>query len=186
MQVSLEHYAVGAKAASELANTVAGATADDTLGTPGDLALLARRNGLAVPDELTDSDVREVRRLRTTVRELISHGQERDAVHTLNDMLAACRADVLLEQAETRTGAYEWQLAVADTGPIERRLKALIASGLLATVRILGFDRFRTCEADFCNGAFVDTTRPGRQRFCNPKRCGNRTHVAAHRARTGA
>jgi predicted RNA-binding Zn ribbon-like protein len=33
---------------------------------------------------------------------------------------------------------------------------------------------------------FIDTTRPGRRRYCMPGLCGNRINVANHRARRAA
>ncbi|MDY7103018.1 MAG: CGNR zinc finger domain-containing protein [Actinomycetota bacterium] len=44
--------------------------------------------------------------------------------------------------------------------------------------------RLRRCDADDCNLLFVDTSRPGRRRWCAMARCGNRAKVRAHRAST--
>ncbi|WP_435836086.1 CGNR zinc finger domain-containing protein [Streptomyces anulatus] len=46
--------------------------------------------------------------------------------------------------------------------------------------------RIRTCGADGCRLLFVDTSRPGRRRWCSMERCGNRHKVRAHRARLTA
>ncbi|MDG4860227.1 CGNR zinc finger domain-containing protein [Streptomyces sp. T-3] len=43
--------------------------------------------------------------------------------------------------------------------------------------------RIRECEAHNCALVFVDTSRPGRRRWCSMERCGNRQKVRAHRAR---
>lgn len=43
--------------------------------------------------------------------------------------------------------------------------------------------RVRVCEAHDCALLFVDTSRPGRRRWCAMERCGNRHKVRAHRAR---
>lgn len=43
--------------------------------------------------------------------------------------------------------------------------------------------RIRTCGADDCRLLFVDTSRPGKRRWCSMERCGNRHKVRAHRAR---
>lgn len=183
MQVSLENYKTGANTASDLANTVAGETAEDTLRTSEDLASFALRHGLAVPEVLSADDVQQARRLRTSIREILGGTHSTETVYALNSLLAACRTDVSIELKPAQADRYEWHLAVTDSSMISVRVQALVASGLLTAVRVLGTERFRACEAAFCNGIFVDVTRPGRQRFCNPKRCGNRTHVAAHRAR---
>ncbi|QOV47704.1 CGNR zinc finger domain-containing protein [Streptomyces chromofuscus] len=44
-------------------------------------------------------------------------------------------------------------------------------------------DRIRECGADDCFLLFVDTSRPGRRRWCSMEHCGNRAKVRAHRAR---
>ncbi|MFH9294262.1 CGNR zinc finger domain-containing protein [Streptomyces sp. NPDC017520] len=46
--------------------------------------------------------------------------------------------------------------------------------------------RIRTCGAHGCRLLFVDTSRPGRRRWCSMERCGNRHKVRAHRARLAA
>jgi predicted RNA-binding Zn ribbon-like protein len=44
--------------------------------------------------------------------------------------------------------------------------------------------RVRECGSHDCRLIFVDTSRPGRRRWCAMERCGNRSMVRAHRART--
>ncbi|WP_432585628.1 CGNR zinc finger domain-containing protein [Streptomyces sp. HD1123-B1] len=51
----------------------------------------------------------------------------------------------------------------------------------LLTGRFAG--RIRVCGADDCFLVFVDTSRPGRRRWCAMERCGNRHKVRALRAR---
>ncbi|GAA2421818.1 CGNR zinc finger domain-containing protein [Streptomyces macrosporus] len=43
--------------------------------------------------------------------------------------------------------------------------------------------RIRECASDDCHLVFVDTSRPGRRRWCSMERCGNRHKVRALRAR---
>ncbi|MEV6653411.1 CGNR zinc finger domain-containing protein [Streptomyces sp. NPDC051219] len=43
--------------------------------------------------------------------------------------------------------------------------------------------RIRECGSHDCSLLFVDTSRPGRRRWCAMERCGNRNKVRAHRAR---
>ena len=49
-------------------------------------------------------------------------------------------------------------------------------------------DRIRMCAADDCFLVFVDTSRPGRRRWCSMERCGNRAKVSRfrHQRRAGA
>ncbi|NYH87822.1 CGNR zinc finger domain-containing protein [Actinopolymorpha rutila] len=44
-------------------------------------------------------------------------------------------------------------------------------------------DRIRECDAHNCRLVFVDTSRPGRRRWCSMERCGNRHKLRALRAR---
>ncbi|WP_190394149.1 CGNR zinc finger domain-containing protein [Nocardiopsis quinghaiensis] len=44
-------------------------------------------------------------------------------------------------------------------------------------------DRIRECGSRDCRLVFVDTSRPGRRRWCSMERCGNRQKVRALRAR---
>jgi predicted RNA-binding Zn ribbon-like protein len=43
--------------------------------------------------------------------------------------------------------------------------------------------RIRMCAADDCGLLLVDTSRPGKRRWCSMERCGNRAKVRTHRAR---
>ncbi|HEY6738952.1 MAG TPA: CGNR zinc finger domain-containing protein [Actinopolymorphaceae bacterium] len=44
--------------------------------------------------------------------------------------------------------------------------------------------RIRVCAAENCGLLLVDTSRPGRRRWCSMEVCGNRAKVRSHRART--
>ncbi|UKY54776.1 CGNR zinc finger domain-containing protein [Streptomyces inhibens] len=55
--------------------------------------------------------------------------------------------------------------------------------GSFGVVHTLGGQRFRPCGAPTCRGVFIDTTLPGRRRYCMPGLRGNRINVANHRAR---
>jgi predicted RNA-binding Zn ribbon-like protein len=65
------------------------------------------------------------------------------------------------------------------------------ASALLSTVARDAIDvfggplvgRLKRCEGTRCSLLFLDTSRPGRRRWCSMERCGNRAKVAAHRRR---
>ncbi|MDP8927645.1 MAG: CGNR zinc finger domain-containing protein [Actinomycetota bacterium] len=57
---------------------------------------------------------------------------------------------------------------------------------LLALVAADGLSRLHGCAAEGCAGVFVDTTRNRSRRYCIPELCGNRTNLAAYRARRRA
>lgn len=100
-----------------------------------------------------------------------------DDLATLNDAAAHPPLTARL----TPDGNREW--APGGTG-----------AGLLSTVARDAVDlftgayahRIRTCGAHGCRLLFVDTSRPGRRRWCSMERCGNRHKVRAHRARLTA
>ena len=195
MQVALDDYAWAAGVATELVNTTAevwrGADrlpdaaalvgfADLNAGrsahaeTGAALSALARRAGAA--------DVDAVRALRGPVRELIDH-PDRDRLVTGAAALTGhgCGATLVTDPAHPeRTG---WAVRLRDGAGIAEALSLVCGIGILGTVRTLGEDRFRPCGAPTCRGAFIDTTRPGRRRYCMPGLCGNRVNVANHRAR---
>ncbi|MFJ2022858.1 CGNR zinc finger domain-containing protein [Streptomyces sp. NPDC087897] len=100
-----------------------------------------------------------------------------DDLATLND----AAAHPPLTPRLTADGTWAW--APGGTG-----------AGLLSTVARDAVDlftgayahRIRVCGAHDCRLLFVDTSRPGRRRWCSMERCGNRHKVRAHRARLTA
>ncbi|MGW8884770.1 CGNR zinc finger domain-containing protein [Streptomyces sp. NPDC055749] len=108
-----------------------------------------------------------------------------------------------VEGREPAPGDLEAVNAVAAAPPLVARLGAdgrrewapgATGTGLLSTVARDAVDlltgpfaeRVRVCEAHNCALLFVDTSRPGRRRWCAMERCGNRHKVRAHRARRTA
>ncbi|MFE1234963.1 CGNR zinc finger domain-containing protein [Streptomyces sp. NPDC058745] len=127
--------------------------------------------------------------------------------------LAAVRdvRDALWRLAEARASGAAWDRcdprdlgivnAAAAHPPLVARITAdgtrawapgATGTGLLATLArdavdlLTGphADRIRVCGSGNCALLFVDTSRPGRRRWCSMDRCGNRHKVRAHRART--
>ncbi|MFJ4092284.1 CGNR zinc finger domain-containing protein [Kitasatospora sp. NPDC089913] len=63
------------------------------------------------------------------------------------------------------------------------QLASTLARDAIALLTGPHADRIRECGADDCQLLFVDTSRPGRRRWCSMERCGNRHKVRALRAR---
>ncbi|MFB7472976.1 CGNR zinc finger domain-containing protein [Kitasatospora sp. NPDC056184] len=63
------------------------------------------------------------------------------------------------------------------------QLASTVARDAVALLTGPWADRVRECGADDCRLLFVDTSRPGRRRWCSMERCGNRHKVRALRAR---
>lgn len=153
----------------------------ETLHHPADLAVWAAQSRLTpTPEiEVTPDEVVEARRLRDAVLRM-----------------AAARAhDRPLDPADlaiVNAAAARPPLVPQVDGPAERRwLRPATGTQLLSTVARDAIDlfsgpyadRIRECATDDCYLLFVDTSRPGRRRWCSMQRCGNRHKVRALRAR---
>ncbi|WP_254705988.1 CGNR zinc finger domain-containing protein [Streptomyces vilmorinianum] len=81
----------------------------------------------------------------------------------------------------TADGAHAWAPGATATA-----LLSTVARDAIELFTGPHADRIRECGSDDCYLLFVDTSRPGRRRWCAMERCGNRHKVRAHRARTHA
>ncbi|WP_411080049.1 CGNR zinc finger domain-containing protein [Streptomyces sp. cmx-18-6] len=97
-----------------------------------------------------------------------------DDLATLNDAAAHPPLTARL----TGEGAREWAPGATGTG-----LLSTVARDAVDLLTGAYAHRVRTCGADDCRLLFVDTSRPGKRRWCSMERCGNRHKVRAHRAR---
>ncbi|AXV08031.1 hypothetical protein DVS28_a3356 [Euzebya pacifica] len=75
-------------------------------------------------------------------------------------------------------GARGWPIEVS-----HGQVLATVARDAVLLVTDADHDRVRRCAAEDCDLVFLDTSRPGRRRWCSMSRCGNRAKVRAHRAR---
>lgn len=200
MQVALDDYAWAAGIATELVNTSAEVwRGDDHLpdvaalvafadqhghrpgseDEPGDgpLAALARRG--------TAADLADVHALRTTVRGLVDH-PDRDRLIAGATALTSAGEGATLVPDPAHEGRTRWAVRLREGAAVADALALVCGVGILGAVHVLGEQRFRPCGAPTCRGVFIDTTRPGRRRYCMPGLCGNRVNVANHRARRAA
>lgn len=191
MQVVFDDYVWAAGVATEVVNTTAEVwQGDDRLpdldalvafaeqheqsSTDGALADLARRAGA------DDLDV--VHALRRTVRDLIDH-PDRDRLVAGATELTGTTQGITVVPDPAVDGRTRWAARLRPDASVADALSAVCGIGILGVVHTLGEERFRACGAPTCRGAFIDTTRPGRRRYCMPALCGNRVNVANHRAR---
>jgi predicted RNA-binding Zn ribbon-like protein len=182
--LALDDYAPGAAFTNDLVNTVEGPRARDTLSDVEDLrTLLGRYGGDLGAAELSGDDVRDVREVRTRLLEVFDASDDSQAVAALNALLATPRRHVVrLLDATSGTG-WTWSAAFGHDASLAERVQVVSSVSLLGVVKALGSDRFRACAAPDCSGVFVDATRAGRRKYCQPSICGNRRNVAAYRAR---
>ena len=164
-----------------LADTAPGASdsGDDELSDPTQLnALLdawkysGRRDG-------DERELAEVREVRTRLRALWLFDRD-DAAEAVNDLLAEARALPRL----VRHDGLDWHIhATQSDAPLARRILVEAAMALVDVIRADEMHRLRECDADDCEGIFVDVSKNASRRFCST-RCGNRMAVRAYRART--
>ncbi|MEU7183677.1 MULTISPECIES: CGNR zinc finger domain-containing protein [Streptomyces] len=148
----------------------------EVLHEPADLAAWADRSRLTpVPAlEISAGEVRDARRLRDALfRVVLTHA--RGEPHPPGDIKAIneAAARLALEPAITPTGNLSGTHLVATVA--QDAVKLL--TGPFA-------HRIRTYAAEDCHLVYVDTSRPGRRRWCSMEHCGNRHKVSALCARS--
>ncbi|KRV50410.1 zf-CGNR multi-domain protein [Wenjunlia vitaminophila] len=154
----------------------------EVLHAPGDLASWARSSRLALDPSLLQVGAGELaaaRRLRDAlwrVARATAHGRPLPA-EDLSQMNQAASRPPLVPQI-TADGARAWGLPAEGSQALSTVARDAVElfSGPLA-------HRVRECAAQDCYLVFVDTSRPGRRRWCAMERCGNRNKVRALRAR---
>ncbi|MFD8936328.1 CGNR zinc finger domain-containing protein [Streptomyces sp. NPDC059578] len=156
----------------------------EVLHQPADLirwaALSRLPGGLDLP--VTEDDLPAARTLRDAL-----HGIAADRVNGRQPDPAAYRvvnaaaAHAPLAVCFTPGGERGW--APGATAP---HLLSTVARDAIDLFTGPHADRVRECATDNCSLLFVDTSRPGRRRWCSMERCGNRHKVRAHRARQTA
>ena len=126
-------------------------------------------------DERELAEVREIRDLLPQLWTLPTD----DAVVIINRMLADARALPHLY----RHDGFDWHLhGTEPDAPFAERVRVEIALALVDVIRSGETRRLRVCEADDCEGLFIDMSRNGSKRFCSV-RCGNRMNMVAFRER---
>lgn len=137
--------------------------------------------GLPLSAELTDEDVDHARRFREHLHELFRSAlagrrPPAAALAQVNTALADC-------VPRLRTSRAELTLAgrASGAGKLDPVI-ALIAADAIRIVAGLGRIDLRVCEADDCRMLYLGYGRRAR-RWCSSEHCGNRSRVAAHRAR---
>ncbi|MFI2641756.1 CGNR zinc finger domain-containing protein [Streptomyces sp. NPDC018610] len=156
----------------------------ERLREPADLARWYREAGLLDrPPVITSAGLDTARALR-------------EAVHRIARALIAGRPPAGADEAVVNAAAAAPPLVpVLDSGAA--RLVLPSADGQEAALSTVardavdlftgvGADRIRECASPTCALLFVDTSRPGRRRWCSSTACGGKDRAAAYRRRRAA
>ncbi|WP_274562873.1 CGNR zinc finger domain-containing protein [Streptomyces spiramyceticus] len=157
----------------------------EVLHEPADLVRWAAESRLPGGLDLTVSadELADARMLRNALHRLAAdraHGRALAAAD-LEVVNARAAGEPLATRIEVGTGS----------GAVRRWVPGATGARLLSTVARDAIDlftgpyahRIRECGSHDCYLLFVDTSRPGRRRWCAMERCGNRQKARAHRAR---
>lgn len=124
------------------------------------------------------AELDSVRALRPAMRVLLTADRDR-AVALANEILTEARA---LPQLVRHDG-WDWHLHVVDSGrPLAIRIAVESAMAMIDVIRADELSRISHCARESCDGIVVDLSRNRSRRFCSLA-CGNRSAVAAYRAR---
>jgi predicted RNA-binding Zn ribbon-like protein len=153
----------------------------ERLRSPDDLARWTVEAGLLLtPARFTAEDLDAVRRLRevvhgTALAVLAGNGVDVGARQALND--AAARPPLVPRLDDT---------TIWTTGPHPGT--ALLSSLARDAIDVFGgrdARRLRACASPTCALIFLDTSRPGRRRWCSSTGCGGAARASAYRRRRG-
>ncbi len=152
----------------------------EQLQEPADLARWLRQAGVRpAPTTVQDADLDAVRALRESIYALV---HDRIAGRPLSEVAVATLNAIAAHPdpvpAVTAAGEPAW---TADA-PVAAALSR-VARDAIELLTGPSIARVRECAAPDCAFLFVDTSRPGRRRWCAMNRCGNREHVREHRRR---
>ena len=163
---------------SALVNTVG--RDGDTLVTLADLDDLLTRYPYSGVIRRTPDELESVRDLRQRLRRFWTVADRDEAAALVNEILAEADARPYL----ARHDEWDWHLHVTrPDAPLTDRIAADAAMAFLDLIRADALGRLRVCAADDCEDVLIDLSKNSSKRYCDTGNCGNRTNVAAYRAR---
>jgi predicted RNA-binding Zn ribbon-like protein len=167
--------------AAALVNTLSDGV--DELQTQAGLDAFLARYTYSGDRRGTEDELEQVRWLRMRLRSLWTAADRDEAAGIVNAILAEADAHPYLSKHDQ----LDWHLHVTrPDAPLADRMGAEAAMAVLDLIREDALSRLRICAADDCVDVLVDLSRNSSKRFCDTGNCGNRTNVAAYRARKRA
>ena len=163
---------------ADLVNTVD--LGGDTLVTLADLDDFLARHPSSGALRRTHEELESVRALRPRLRKFWTVKDRDEAAALVNQILEEADARPYL----SRHDEWDWHLHVTrPNAPLADRIAADAAMAFLDLIRADALGRLRICAADDCEDVLVDLSKNSSKRYCDTGNCGNRTNVAAYRAR---
>ncbi len=153
----------------------------EVLHRPADLARWAEQSRLTPTPvlEISDTEVTDARRLRDALfGAALTHARGEspapDDLEVINEAAAHPPLAPMIGPSRQRQWAHT---------PSGTHLLATVARDAVELLTGPFAHRIRTCAAEDCNLVYVDTSRPGRRRWCSMEHCGNRHKMRSLRAR---
>jgi predicted RNA-binding Zn ribbon-like protein len=188
--MTLEHIMSGVKVlfshdseralaeAAALVNTVG--LDGDTLVTLADFDDFLARSPYSGVVRRNREELESVRVLRPRLRKFWTIKDRDEAAALVNQILEEAEARPYL----ARHDKWDWHLHVTrPDAPLADRIAAEAAMAFLDLIRADELGRLRICAAEDCEDVLVDLSKNSSKRYCDTGNCGNRTNVAAYRAR---
>lgn len=153
----------------------------EVLHEPTDLAAWAGRSRLVPTPELeiTAAELTAARHFRDTLFTVVrarTRAESPDPADLATVNEAAARSPLV--PTVTADGTRGWRAPATGT-----QLLSTLARDAIDLLTGPHAQRIRVCAAADCQLMYVDTSRPGRRRWCSMEHCGNRHKVRTHRAR---
>lgn len=167
--------------AVDLVNTHNRVTGEEKLTSPENVSLFVKEgeaNWCGPGWAPTESDLHEVRALRSRLRSVFEAKDQTEASELLNAILA----DVVAVPRVSVHGSGPHLHFEANGDSPARWLGAITAMGLTTALIEGGFERFGRCNSSTCDDVYVDTSRNKSRRNCS-ETCTTRENVAAYRSR---
>ena len=152
----------------------------DSLTTVAELDAFLARYPMSGVRLRTEAEVEAVREMRERLRGFWALTDRAEAARLVNALLADTAGTPYLAKHD----GLDWHLHISEPdAPLADRIAAEAAMGFLDLIRTDNLSRLRTCAAEDCDDVLVDLSRNSSRLYCASGNCGNRTNVAAYRAR---
>ena len=152
----------------------------DTLVTLADFDGFLSRSPYSGVVRRNHEELESIRALRPRLRNFWTAKDRDEAAALVNQILDEADARPYL----ARHDEWDWHLHVTrPDAPLADRIAAEAAMAFLDLVRDDELGRLRICAAADCEDVLVDLSKNSSKRYCDTGNCGNRTNVAAYRAR---